>query len=272
MNPISNIYKLLLAICVLFIIQGPAAIAQSGKDIESMRTSYKDSFSTNVSQGDYFQFGLYYGVIMPLGSYHDITQSRGGSPDFQPAYIATFDRFWSNIGIGVEAGYFSNKYERAPYTANVAHFDVIWDREKWSNLFFGIGPSFSLNRGREQYQITIRGGVMRTKTPVYKSFFTLTHPDVLELEYPSSTLLSAYGSVSLKTNYIISKNFTLSLLFSYTISMGADYTYKEIELIDYDGDGGYSLDEIKSSPILDNSISVKPEILTIGLGINYRFL
>jgi hypothetical protein len=150
--------------------------------------------------------------------------------------------------------------------------DVSWDKKNWSNFYFGIVPTFSLNNRKEQFQIGFKGGVMRTAPPVYTSMYIATHPDVLSLHYPKSALLSLYGSIMLSCSYRITKKFGLSMSLSYITSVGTDYTYNERAFSDFNGDGDYTIEEYERSPVVYRSFEVKPEILSLGLGINYWFM
>ena len=55
-------------------------------------------------------------------------------------------------------------------------------------------------------------------------------------------------------------------------STGAEFRFQERFLIDYNDDGGYTIEEMEASPIVARSMNIVPEILQISLGINYRFL
>lgn len=215
--------------------------------------------------------GIRLGSCFPLGSYNDLTQIRGGSPNTEPIYSASLDYFWKHFGVGIESGFFSQEYHQAPYTS-LTYYNVTWENRDWSNFFIFLGPSYSLSTEKVQFQIAAKAGIMNTQSPTYESMFTITHPDILSFEYPSNSQITPYGSLSLITNFLVTKNISLSLSVAYTRSIGEDFNYSERELIDYDGDGTYSLEETKASSVIEKSIDVESVILQIGLGINYRFL
>jgi hypothetical protein len=251
-----SLYKqLLLLIFLLSFIHVPT-IAQSDQEATQTNKSMVDSFLTEMNKEKYIQLGVNFGFCIPVGSYNELTEYRSGGTDGESIYSASIDHFWNNFGIGVEMGSFSHGYHKGPYTTNLVHYDVSWEKEDWTSRYFGIGPTFSLNNGVIQYQMAFKMGIMWTKSPAYESIYHITNPNVLRVKFPRSTLKTNYGSISGKCNFIVSKNINLSLFCSYIGSFGNEYTYSSQESI--------------NSLIREKSFEVTPEALSFGVSLSYR--
>ena len=198
--------------------------------------------------------------------------------DFSSAY------YFSNLGVGVSLGNFSNPIKKEKLDNNITTYPIKFNSENWNTYYLGIGPNYRTNIGKVKAFIFGRVGLMYLKPIAIEGDFI---PEDIQSSINSlgvynfikkETSKIGFYNVGVRFGYKINPNFELYLSASYLSSFSDKIIAQEArkQFVDINNDGIITETDILSEEGMQVDFQytekkVHPQVLNYGLGLSYSF-
>jgi hypothetical protein len=239
--------------------------------------------SFSLSSGLSIPTGEYAKLIIPDktidiigGQYQGIgfTQYTKGGLQFNFDVVYQLNKF----GIGTSMGIFSHQINQIDYNMP---FSTQIDVAKLSGLYFGIGPQYTIGKGKIKADLMMRGGLM--KFNMDKPFHVAYNGDDLGQSPPDSIRTVnlekssvIYAATGLKISYDLNKRLQIFTKVDYLIGIDKGLAFKEDYYTPFDITQDNKIDafDVSHFTVVENLTQktryIKPSMLNIGVGLTYN--
>jgi hypothetical protein len=280
--------KLVLIAFLLFIVKMQAqenAISPDGVTKKVMKSEAGEYF------GPYFKMNATFGTTTPLGDYQSYSnrfqipsstsQTSGFNQEISGRYQFNIDAVYQMkaLGAGASFGVFSHEVSNFNFEQT---FPLLLEGGEIDGSYFGIGPEYTTAFGQFQLTAAFRGGLLNYSMSNFMASYNgtdVTTPrEIFRTDLnPDGKSSLVYASAGIKLNYPIYKGLHLIGRLDYltTFGNGIDLRDRYARPFDFNDDGSITAGDvdvfINSENIATDVRSIKPQMLNVGIGLQYSF-
>jgi len=209
------------------------------------------------------------------------TSSQGVSGNARVNPNASIEWVWNNIGIGVDAGFFSTSpnFNFGNYVApfkNKGFTNITNVRNNWSSIYLLVGPQYTFALAKStSLTLSVKGGITFNKAPNFTAIDTgSAKTEIADYKDPEDMTTRKAFTVKpgIVFNYWLNQHWGFNVNMQYLLQTGqSEFAtgYRDLSKVDFTAQSDKLREEILNSPKVIVNTKGPDKFLSFGVGINY---